>query len=173
MKDTLRLITTYKCNRNCKGCCNKQLRFRKDNIPVVGDMSKYNTVIITGGEPMLFPFEVSSLCRAIKSLYNPQIILYTAFILPVLEFEYFFDRLLDGLTLTLHTQADATILTDVEDALAYRFAGRQITRRLNIFKGVNLDIKNPQLWTIKDNMEWIPDCPVPENEDLKKLAVLF
>ncbi len=60
----LRLIITEKCNRKCSGCCNNDWNI--DKLPVITDFSKYNEIIITGGEPMLYSHLIKHLCQIIR-----------------------------------------------------------------------------------------------------------
>ena len=56
MKDTLRILVSWKCNLKCTYCCNEQEQFRKDIIPTAIEDIKwgeYNTFCVTGGEPLL------------------------------------------------------------------------------------------------------------------------
>jgi len=36
---------------------------------------------------------------------------------------------------------------------------------LNVFKGISLDGIDLSLWKVKENMTWIRDCPLPDNEE--------
>ena len=174
---TLRLICTYKCDRNCEGCCNKQDNFTPDNVPDFNlSYYDYDEIIMTGGEPMLFPDGIRGLA-SIAMCQNPEarMILYTAKTTPIDEFEHML-RYFDGITLTIHDQAD------VDDFLRLHFHLKRIQRwiqdnnksmRLNIFKGVNVVLQRGHFWHIKDNIEWIPDCPLPSNESIAKLKYLF
>jgi molybdenum cofactor biosynthesis enzyme MoaA len=77
-KDTIRVLVDWKCNLRCAYCCNEQERFRKeiraarlDDI----DFSKYKTVCITGGEPLLFPDRIYAICQRVPR--EALIVLYT------------------------------------------------------------------------------------------------
>ena len=44
--------------------------------------------------------------------------------------------------------------------------------RLNIFKGIDYSSIDTSLWDIKDNIEWIKNCPLPKNEVFQKLTMI-
>lgn len=51
MKDTLRILTTLKCNLSCSYCCNNLFKFKQEYLTDL-DL-EYNNICITGGEPLL------------------------------------------------------------------------------------------------------------------------
>ena len=162
MKKTLRLLLFEDCNRNCEGCCNKQWDLSK--LPVVNDFTLYDTIMLTGGEPMLRPKYVVDIVDLIR-IENPdaKIILYTAktdnpwALLDILD-------MIDGLTITLHNQDD--VLPWIYfDAIA-RTVGKSL--RLNVFNSIVVP-DNIEDWQIKDNIEWIEDCPLPDDEVFMRL----
>lgn len=165
----LRLLITEKCNRNCEGCCNKD--WDLSVLPKETDYSQYNTILLTGGEPMLSPFYVINIIKMIrKQNKTGAIILYTAKIddwnavLAVLHY-------IDGLTVTLHEQKDVGAFVFLDSLLSNAdLAGKSL--RLNVFKGVTISKKygcNLKNWKVKDNIEWIKNCPLPEGEVFKRI----
>jgi hypothetical protein len=174
---TLRLICTYKCPRNCEGCCNKQEAFHSDNIPVFDDdFTPYDMVIVTGGEPLIDPAATAGCAMAAKA-QNPdaKLILYTAMVQNDKMIEHLL-RYYDGITITLHEQADVDDFRVLNFWLQRRkrwIRDNNKTLRLNVFKGVDVYMQDDSLWKIKDNIEWIPDCPLPAHEEIKKLKYMF
>ena len=76
---------------------------------------------------------------------------------------------LDGITLTLHEQRDVKpFIRFNNELLKYK----PITKsyRLNIFKGVDISGIDLSIWKVKENIEWVKNCPLPKNEDFKKLG---
>ena len=144
----LRLLLFSSCNRTCAGCCNKQ--WDLDALPVVDDFSGYGMVILTGGEPMLAPTLVATAALYIHTQTMAPIILYTARpeglpgVMPYL----------DGVTVTLHDQMDVPPFLELP-----KLNG---SLRVNVFKGV--DVPDVPGWTMKRDMEWIENCPLPEDE---------
>lgn len=63
----LRLLFTKDCNRDCPGCCNKD--WDLDHLPVCADFKPYDLVMITGGEPMLYPERLLKLIRKIMGIF--------------------------------------------------------------------------------------------------------
>lgn len=97
-----RVITTFECNRNCPYCSNNyeslisQAR-EEDNLDFV---KNYDEIILTGGEPMLYPGQLSNLILRIRGIKSDvKIYLYTAYYRKELENII---RYIDGLTYTLH-----------------------------------------------------------------------
>lgn len=170
---TLRLLVTKDCNRSCDGCCNKQ--FDLHNLGVINNPNYYNQfnqIIITGGEPLLFPSETLRLVSNLKQLTNADIILYTAKIDDFSIITKILDHI-DGITITLHNQRD-TILFHQLDAHMFeleRMYGKNKSLRLNVFKGI--EYYTSPLWQVKNNIEWIEDCPLPENEVFMRIEHLF
>lgn len=166
----LRLLLFDDCDRDCAGCCNKQ--WDLDKVPLVESYVGYDEVMITGGEPMLAPMMVITTALSVRR-ENPtcKILLYTAKskraedILAVLH-------VLDGLTLTLHEPYDVKNFLRLNDYLCMmRPVFKGMSFRLNVFKGVHVDPHHMDLsmWVVKDNMEWIENCPLPENETFMRL----
>lgn len=144
----MRLLLFSACNRSCPGCCNNQ--WDLDALPVVEDFLDYDMVILTGGEPMLRPGFVAIAANYIQAQTDAPIILYTA---KPEELPHVM-RYLDGVTVTLHEQAD------VPPFLALpKLRG---SLRVNVFKDV--DVPDVPGWTMKRDVEWIKDYPLPENE---------
>ena len=178
MKKTLRLVITYECNKNCKGCCNKQPLHRSNKILLFDwDFTNYDEVVITGGEPMLKKPLVEAIGYLISILrgypnYPSKLILYTADCSNV----PFLIRLMytyTGLTVTLHEQSDVYNFLYLNYALlrVKRFLqDNNRTLRLNVFKNVEIPGSvDLSLWKIKYNMEWILNCPLPANETIRRL----
>jgi len=170
----LRLILTRKCNRNCKGCCNNQDSYVESNVlPFNNDYKGYDQVIFTGGELSLVPF-ATLLNIAKAKLTNLDsdinIIVYTAE--TALGWIELILKYVNGITITLHKQSDVDKFRELNFwLLRYKtwIKDNNKTLRVNVFKGVNLYMQNDSLWTVKDNMEWIEDCPLPEGEIIREL----
>jgi hypothetical protein len=163
MKKKLRLLLFKNCNRKCEGCCNKD--WDLDSLPKARSFKKYYKILLTGGEPMLDPILVLNTIKKIKQ-QNPNctIYLYTAKPNHHLKLILHF---IDGVVVTLHEQADVEPFLDFHKNMCYI---SNKSYRLNIFKGIKIPKKHKlKTWKIKDNMEWIKDCPLPSNEEFKKL----
>lgn len=164
-KRTLRLIFTPICNRKCAGCCNKD--FDLFSLPSP-DHFDYDEIFITGGEPLLFHDELIGFIRAIRLVSKAKIYVYTAF----LQSEILATVLnyVDGITLTLHTKKDWETFN--EKGFIQRFppeAYQSKSMRLNIFRECEADVRQiSSLWRVKNNIDWIVNCPLPINEVLMK-----
>lgn len=165
----LRLLVTKECNHNCSGCCNKQ--WDLDKLPIITDFSEYDEIIITGGEPMLFGNSVKTLADSIRLLYpNIKLILYTT---KIHQAHWYCRQNFDGITVTLHEQYDVEHFYN-----NYNLYFSAETLRLNVFENVTIPTRYKKLfkkhgWIIKDNIKWIENCPLPENETFGKIKNLF
>jgi hypothetical protein len=169
MPKKLRLILFKECPRNCEGCCNKD--WDLDGLEVETDFSQYEEILLTGGEPLLKPELVFQVISQIKQV-NPTalIYLYTAYLSKLSRVLHVLS-VLNGITVTLHEEQD---IPDFVKLLRCLFIAPQIKEgkslRLNVFKGV--DVSNLVLddWQVKDSIEWIKDCPLPEGEVLRRYS---
>ena len=154
---TLRLLLTSVCNRSCPGCCNKDWDLK--NLPKCISFKGYDEIILTGGEPMLFPSLLRKTISRIRRQTKAPIYIYTAHLENIaIAKEMFF--LSDGLTVTLHEQ---------EDILPWKLFNEIIPRnckslRLNVFSNVKITHESMKGWKVKRNIEWIKNCPLPKNE---------
>jgi len=161
----LRLLLFEKCNRNCFGCCNKDWDLSK--LEVENDFSKYEIIMLTGGEPLLAPNYVLKIIDKIRKVSSAKIYVYTAKtnkprdILKVLNSS-------DGLTVTLHDQADVSAFISLNTFLCAADLTKK-SMRLNIFKGINISRCFLHQWKVKENIEWIKNSPLPKDEEFKKL----
>jgi len=156
----LRLLLFTECNRRCKGCCNKD--WNLNALPVCDSFSEYECVMLTGGEPMLIPDLVKKAVGRIRAETDAPIFLYTAKtddaggLLDML-------RLVDGLTVTLHTRKDAPMFREFNAAMRrIDVVGKSL--RLNVFNGISIGDTDVSGWTVKSGIRWIKDCPLPTDE---------
>lgn len=166
----LRLLLFSACNRTCEGCCNKD--FDLPALPVCDlathNFSIYNTIMLTGGEPMLNPMLVIHIARMIQERgVTADIIMYTAKPKRALDLVAMLYTL-DGITLTLHEPYDAKAFDEL-NTLMLTMGFRDKLLRLNVFKGVDISGIDTSLWRVKDNIEWIKNCPLPDNEVFMRL----
>lgn len=161
---SLRLLLWSECNRACPGCCNKQYDLTK--LPVETDYSEYNEIILTGGEPMLYPERLPIIIEIIRHQTGAPIYMYTAKVDDTYAAMRMLD-LLDGITVTLHDQADVKPFKKFSEFMPDYFSERSL--RLNVFKGVNwVYFAKDSWWQIKDGIVWLDPCPMPENEVFKQ-----
>jgi organic radical activating enzyme len=158
----LRLLFTKKCNRSCPGCCNKD--WELDLLPKCKDLVGFDEIIITGGEPLLFVNELSELILNIRKQTTAKIFIYTAMVENIKGFNTIL-KLVDGITLTLHTKEDLPHFRLLENNL---IDTTNKSMRLNSFKEVGLK-RCRSYWNLKNNMEWIENCPLPKDEVFMRL----
>jgi organic radical activating enzyme len=161
-----RVLLWETCNRNCDGCCNKEWDLKA--LPKVGmkELAKYDEIILTGGEPMIYPEELLFIANGLRKKFPTKTLyLYTAKVDNVLWQQVM--NMFDGVCVTLHEQAD---VTQFEVWALNARESHVMSKRLNVFKEVHLSemmrekIKKAG-WIIKDEMEWIKDCPLPNDEE--------
>jgi MoaA/NifB/PqqE/SkfB family radical SAM enzyme len=102
---TARVITTFDCSRNCPGCCNTygSIMSNARNISSLSELKNFQTICLTGGEPMEEPQRTIQIIKAIrKTNLKAKIFLYTA-----LYKEEVKDiiQMVDGIHFTLHVNA--------------------------------------------------------------------
>ena len=164
----LRLLLFTRCNRRCAKCCNTQWDLSK--LPACWDYSGYDEVLLTGGEPMLNPELVVETVYKIRRV-NPRakVYLYTAKV-DNIEDSLFVSAALDGMTVTLHRPRDIEPFNSFNKDLRMEslvFGSRSL--RLNVFKGVPLRDVYTEGWTVKKNIQWIDNCPLPDDEVFMRL----
>lgn len=166
----LRLLITQKCNRSCPGCCNKQ--WDLNTLPIAENFQQYDEIYITGGETMLFQDEMLLLIQSLKTYTKAKIYVYTADIslnlLTVL-------KVADGITLTVHTERDWKLFKNFDFLFKeFYYEFRHKSLRLNIFEECKANSEEVQYyWKVKNNIEWIEDCPLPKDEEFKRIKILL
>ena len=158
----LRLLLWTMCDRDCEGCCNKD--WDLDNLKTERDFNKYSLIMLTGGEPMINPSYVHKIIWRIKKQTNAPIVMYTADVTNIVEAWGLLYEL-HGMTITLHEQEDVVPFLRFNAYLSKLM--KQKSLRLNVFKNINLSGVDTDGWEVKDNIEWIKNCPLPEGEVLK------
>jgi hypothetical protein len=176
MKRSARVIVTRECPRACPDCCNS---FGINPTPLydLHDLRGYESIIITGGEPLAHPGRTRAFINVLRDIENEndelygKLYVYTAH--PDVELLHEFLGLTDGLTFTLHYEAtDADIIglkKFCDDQVPYVIDG--LSLRLFIDKRLydRYDLSNIDMrgWDVVRKLEWQPEgCPVPDNEDL-------
>jgi hypothetical protein len=177
-KRKLRLLVTSKCNRSCEGCCN--LDWDLDALPVVEDWHAYayDEIIVTGGEPLLFPEKLQSFMQSLTEMHTaPKLYLYTA--KPDVFTRYpWLLKYFDGLTITLHEPSDWIEMVAFDNLLIQQEHVNPfcLSIRINHFKAAgehpieNMIFKHYK-WDL--NREWLTDCPLPSGEEFRKIERLW
>ncbi len=159
----LRLLLLTECNRACPGCCNND--WDLDALEVETDFTKYDSIMITGGEPMLYPEHLLHVVSMIREQTIAPIYVYTAKV----DDTYMAMKVLDavdGMTITLHEQADVQPFMEFNSFLPEYFEYKSL--RLNVFRSVWFFGLYSDYWQIKENIEWVEDCPLPAGEVFKR-----
>lgn len=161
----LRLLLWPDCNRSCPGCCNKQ--WDLDKLPRVSSYEGYDEILLTGGEPMLYPERLQDIIRHIRMCApRAKIIVYTA-ATDCIDLVFIL-AMVDGMTITLHDKHDVTFIKRfISRVPTWELKLRSV--RLNVFKGISIkdiDISNI---SVKTGITWIKKCPLPEGEVFMRL----
>jgi hypothetical protein len=155
----LRLLLTEKCNRKCRGCCNKDYDLKA--LPTCNIFSEYEEILLTGGEPMLYPSLICLTINRIRRQTKAPIYLYTASLIEPHILMSFLD-VIDGITLTLHTPKDVEPFRLFNKMILAGALNKSL--RLNVFRGISLRDINLSKWKVKKDMVWIKNCPIPKDE---------
>jgi len=177
MNTKLRLFITEECIRNCPKCCNKQ--FKAADIQVVEHFN-YEEIMITGGEPFLFPYDVRSMIDAIRSTNKllghtiPKIYIYTAPFGQKLDGIRLHQLLFaDGFTITLHEQSEVDKFLFFAKFLKQMGHVNTLSLRLNLHDGINIrETADLSDWQIK-RIVWMDECPIPSGEDFRRISKLL
>lgn len=181
----LRLLVTTKCNKKCNGCYNKD--WDLSSLPLLTtfkEFYEYDEILITGGEPTLL--RSLDLLDLIKKIEDNTIVLSKPKLPSVYIYSNCFNPyklfwltqcdldVLQGFTITLHTQKDVDNFNILNNLfLQFGIKDYYYSLRLNIFKGVKIPkYIDLSLWKIKNNMEWVKNCPLPKDEEFKQLILL-
>lgn len=173
MKETARLIVTYDCDRNCHGCCNKTGTVKAREIYSVKALGGYKEVVITGGEPLLYPGKLLKFIKQLnKANRHCKVYIYTA----CLHLEDY-DKILgfvDGITVTLHAEATDDDIRNLK-YMSENLWGEPIDMRLFIDHRVydRYDLRNIKMdtWDVVRKLEWREDCKPADNEELLYLQI--
>ena len=157
----LRLLLFEDCNRKCNGCCNNDWDLK--NLPICGFFRGYDLVMLTGGEPMLYPDVIYDAVNRIQEQTEAPIILYTALLADKTELARILDKIA-GVTVTLHTTADITPFLEFD---RYYVGRGDKSLRLNVFEEVG-PVSCSARWNVKSGITWIKDCPLPSGEALMR-----
>lgn len=173
----VRLIVTYKCSRDCPGCCNKNWKYDPPVELGVLYSDELDEFIITGGEPMLFPVQLRELLKSYQPfrIRGIKIYLYTAYIPYAIPFIENILPLIDGLHYTIHDNEESANLKVFQEKICLTVPSiwRDKTFRLDIFPKVTYINLMPHMWQRIQFKSWIKDCPLPKDEKLYKLKNLW
>jgi hypothetical protein len=162
----LRLLVWPNCDRNCPGCCNND--WDLDALPElqVSSLPRYNPIMLTGGEPMLFPVALHRIIRVVRKACRSDIYVYTAK-LDDAEAALRVLAAVDGMTVTLHTQADVPAFKRFANRVANYGLDEERRLRLHVFRGVVAPVYSH--WSGRLDMVWQRNCPLPKDEVFMKL----
>lgn len=172
----LRLLVTDKCPNRCPLCCNKQ--FDIQDIPVV-DRWDYEEIMITGGEPMLYPNNLERLCKAIREItaqmgIDTKIYLYTSRV-NWNTVERIIKYFVDGIVVAPHSRDDLIYFRQTNNnLLKYRYPPyTTCSLRLKVFPEIADSLpENLNRWQVQHS-EWIENCPLPDGEDFRRVKTLW
>jgi len=163
----LRLLLWETCNRTCPGCCNHDWDLTALPVATLEMLSTQDVVILTGGEPLLFPDRLHAAIRWVRKSCRAEVYIYTAKV-NSLESAVGVLAAVDGITVTLHEQSDVKPFLRFADAVD----GIQRSKQVNVFRGVSLS-HVPSGWHSKQNVVWIPNCPLPDGETFVRMPNTF
>lgn len=154
---TLRLILWRDCNRNCPKCPNKNL---PPQPPFDGDFTKYDEIILTGGEPLMRPYDLYRVVDEIRQQTDVPVYMYTA-----LAAAYPIGELLkyiQGITFTVYDRLGMAALGRLNDHLvASNLTDKSL--RLIVFGAIPIPQIVKLFWEW-EYREYKDDCPIAPNE---------
>ena len=156
-----RLIITFDCPRKCTYCCNSYNRVmaQAERIEDLGALAGLQEVMITGGEPLLYPAKTEAIMWEIRErIPNIKIYLYTALyreamrdILP----------LVDGVQYSIHeqaTSADFYGLFRFQELIAgYWRTGRSFRLYVDAKAGLQPQCIRRELWDRVEVKSWLTE----------------
>ena len=160
-----RIILTKKCRRNCAYCCNNYTPHLAEAIELTSleQLKSYDTIMLTGGEPMDFPNMTFEFARQLRQDgFHGKLFLYTARYHARLRSML---AICDGIQYTLHSNAscnDASGFHLFQDLLVG--VGRTKSCRLFVHEDVSQFVSiRPELWSSIKIGPWLneDDCPLP------------
>lgn len=159
----LRLLLWPDCNRSCSGCCNKS--WDLSALPICTDYTGYDEILLTGGEPMLYPDRLITAAQQIRQTSAAPLYVYTAKTDDIPAFRRVLKEV-QGMCVTLHGPADLAPFTALYESLRMAPVFGHKSLRLNIFKSVGWRWEDRPFygWHLKPDMEWITNCPLPADE---------
>lgn len=170
---TARFIITFACMRSCSYCCNEYDLVKEAMLPItdLDALKEYETVIITGGEPMLDPERTLRFIRGIKRRFpSTAILLYAAY-----SQEAWWEEILsevDGVTYSLHSDygvLDAEMFYAFQEALGdfqLDYPDQYGTYRLSVDGGLNTPLViTPSLWSEIKLKKWLTEEELSEQTD--------
>lgn len=173
---TARIIATLACGRKCDYCVNYQKgilgQIKLLTNPL--ELGRYNIVLITGGEPTLWPDRLSKLITVVRRV-NPRIkvYLYASDYTDVAAMSRLL-RTVDGMTYTLHpgcSQLDIVKFQAAQDIVRYGGLHLSGSFRLRLSDDMP-DSLYLTTWVWRRIELWRPGsrCVLPEGETLYLLA---
>lgn len=177
--NALRILFTEDCFRLCENCVNEQ--WDLEQLPKLVNplykkqnhfLQQFDEIIITGGEPLLYPDQLIETILEIRnqSPYS-KILLYSAWdgeedlFMPIFE-------CIDGLTYTIHEKKDVDCFLEIANLYYHRFKDYNLSLRVNIFSDVHLPENEKELyqfWSIRHGKTFLENCPLPKNETFVKM----
>ena len=167
--NSARLLITLDCNRKCKGCCNTYTAIIDEAIHIdsLDALQEVDEIMISGGEPMLYPEYTYDIIRRLWDQGNPnrKIYLYIALWNPMLA-RMVKEEMVNGIHYTLHTpllDSDVTGFRLIQEVSKYR---GDISFRSYIDPNIDKEVVvNPSAWDRLEIKKWIDsgECELPEN----------
>ena len=161
---TLRLILWRDCPRSCENCVNRTLPPQEK---FGGYYDGYDEIVLTGGEPLLYPDRLFSYIAEIRQQTDAPIYVYTAMasvplILSLLE-------VVDGVTLTIHERgAYRNVPKLTEEIMRVGYEDKSLRLNSFVYIPISKEIDKVWKWSVRD---YDPDCQVPENETVLEVLL--
>lgn len=166
-RERLFLLLWEQCNRKCSYCCNEQNSV--GNVPICTDVSGYDSIVFTGGEPMLYPDRLKAAIDhvAFNATEQTKFYMYTAMTHRPADLIDIIDQYLDGCTITLHEQDDLPSFTYLYNKGRELGLWEHKSMRLKLMDGVDITTRGGGFegFEIIGPVVPLPDCPMPDGAD--------
>jgi organic radical activating enzyme len=131
---------------------------------------KPDIIMLTGGEPMFYPAQTVELIKSLKVMFpQTMVTLYTAKVDNVGDVRDVL-KVADGMTLSLHSDKDVRAFQDFQHE--FKYVNKSLF--LNIFTDLRETLPlRPRLWKRVKIVEWVKNCPLPPQEDFRRLKNLW
>jgi len=163
---TLRLILWRDCPRACSTCPNKSIECGSVKPFFFNeDLSGYDEIILTGGEPLMRPGLLRTVAEEIKRQTDAKVYVYSAwdgdlsFIADTLSY-------VDGITLSLYTWRDVSRIPELTELIKAKGLDTRSLRINSFLAPVDAD---PEIWKVKYKT-YLKDCPIPDHEELREIS---
>lgn len=168
---TARLIATRKCHQQCSYCVNTQYK-NVYNINCFDELATFDEIVVTGGEPMLWPGRLARLLNCVEASNKlANLYIYASVWTTHTPYSDYILDSVDGVTFTLHDESGLLELSKLQRGIARREASNLGSHRLKILDSFGGTVKIvPKFFDRVTKFTPTNPCLLPSNEVLLELS---